>query len=367
MKKVFTLLVLSSFSLASADYYQQQTPNYPGYTCQDGSCQMNAYPSNQYQYPQAQGGQTYYQGQYPQGQSGQTYYQSTPTQGSYYQGSGQPTTQWSSQPVNQWGSQPTMPATRFSDNQYPASATMYPQSSSQPSSSSSQFQNPRSTSQFPSQWSSEPSTTSQPINQWNTQPNTASPLDNQYGNYPSARSGGFQTGEATRPLTDQEIAKDIHDALSSGWFTKGYQNVVFDINNGTVTLRGSVDTNEDKMKVEKTVRDVEGVRQVSNQIIVLKDKTALNEPSTMNAKTHPQDFAATESDKQINNRIRDQLKGGWFSKGYETLVIRTTNGMVIITGSVDKFDDIEKINSEVKKINGVRSVNNQLSVKNQNR
>jgi hypothetical protein len=29
-------------------------------------------------------------------------------------------------------------------------------------------------------------------------------------------------------------------------------------------------------------------------------------------------------------------------KGYETLVIRTTNGVVVISGTVDKSEDVQK-------------------------
>jgi osmotically-inducible protein OsmY len=51
-------------------------------------------------------------------------------------------------------------------------------------------------------------------------------------------------------------------------------------------------------------------------------------------------------------------------KGYETLILRTTNGIVIISGTVDHSDDVQKINDQVKSVEGVKSVNNQLNVKN---
>ncbi len=75
-------------------------------------------------------------------------------------------------------------------------------------------------------------------------------------------------------------------------------------------------------------------------------------------------MASNPQDRQLNARIRDKLSNGWFSKGYETLVIRTTNGVVIIGGTVDKPEDIQKIIDQIKDIEGVRSVNNNLKVNN---
>ncbi|MBA3721660.1 MAG: BON domain-containing protein [Parachlamydiaceae bacterium] len=52
------------------------------------------------------------------------------------------------------------------------------------------------------------------------------------------------------------------------------------------------------------------------------------------------------------------------SKGYKTLVIRTTNGVVVVSGTVDKVEDIQKISNLIKDVEGVKSVDNQLSVRN---
>ena len=70
--------------------------------------------------------------------------------------------------------------------------------------------------------------------------------------------------------SDQELVKKIHSALSSGWLSKGYQNVSFDVDNGVVNLKGSVDTLESKNRIEGDMKKIDGVRQVNNQITVRK-------------------------------------------------------------------------------------------------
>lgn len=75
-----------------------------------------------------------------------------------------------------------------------------------------------------------------------------------------------------------------------------------------------------------------------------------------------QDFGATEQDKQINTKIRDRLKNLGI-QGYETIIFKTQNGIVMISGSVDKVDDLMKIRDLAKSVEGVKTVNNQVTAK----
>lgn len=200
----------------------------------------------------------------------------------------------------------------------------------------------------------------------------------------------------SKMVNDQDVAKNIRDALTTGWFTKGYEGVTYEVANGNVILRGSVDSVEKKNKAEEIVRKIDGVKQVDNQIVVgdvnLKnanrndssykndnayknDNNYRNNNSNGNSYSEDQlkkseirftkDTAVTAQDRQINAKVRDKLSNGWFSKGYEAIVVETSNGVVVISGTVDKFDDVQKINDELKSVDGVRRVDNRVSVKKQ--
>jgi osmotically-inducible protein OsmY len=93
-----------------------------------------------------------------------------------------------------------------------------------------------------------------------------------------------------------------------------------------------------------------------------KDNDAKDVKNTENK--YPQDAAATQEDRLLNAKIREKLNSGWFSKGFDAIVLRTSNGIVLITGTVDKMDDVKKVHEQVKNVDGVREVNNQLTVKN---
>lgn len=73
----------------------------------------------------------------------------------------------------------------------------------------------------------------------------------QNGNYQGQEGYSDQNANS-----DQEILRKIHDNLSSSWFSKGYHDVSYDVSNGIVTLRGSVDTIDNKSKAEDSVRRI---------------------------------------------------------------------------------------------------------------
>jgi len=180
--------------------------------------------------------------------------------------------------------------------------------------------------------------------------------------YQDNGNGNGNAKTITIKLTsDQDIIKNLHDTLSAGWFSKGYENVSYVVKDGVVTLRGTVDTAESKAKAEEKVKSIDGVKQVINQIVVSKEEPKSQSP----AKYYPQDYAATEQDKALNKLIRDKLSSGWFTRGNDNVAVKTTDGVVTISGVVDSYDEIQKVNDQVKDIPGIRTLNNQLSVKKQ--
>jgi hypothetical protein len=101
------------------------------------------------------------------------------------------------------------------------------------------------------------------------------------------------------------------------------------------------------------------IDQVVCQVPSLRSSDS--QPQT--GKIYSQDYAATDQDKQLNTIVRDKLSSK-FSNSYDkTIVIKTSNGVVTVTGTVDKFEDIQKIGDLIKGIAGVKKVDNQLTLK----
>lgn len=94
-----------------------------------------------------------------------------------------------------------------------------------------------------------------------------------------------------------------------------------------------------------------------------KDNTRITQTSNKSNFANGDKFA-TEQDRQIGKSIRDAIKGGWFSRGYDDISVNVNNGDVTLLGSVEKPDDIRKLESKVRKIDGVRNLRLQVGVRN---
>lgn len=208
----------------------------------------------------------------------------------------------------------------------------------------------------------------------------AQPSPNQYNkeerSYQSDRGDRSYQRQENRGdsqlATDREIARKVRELLASSWFSKGFQDVSYDIRNGDVNLKGSVDSEGNKNKIEEKVSQIAGVKQVNNQITVDRRGGAYSDHE-ISLKTkqvqdpdskYGKDSAETNEDKELNQKIRDRLSGGWYAKENETFILKTKNGDVEIIGTVKTYDDAQKIQNEVKKVEGVKTVTNEITVRN---
>ena len=192
------------------------------------------------------------------------------------------------------------------------------------------------------------------------------------------------TNDNQRMMSDSDIIKKIQDSYAEDWNSRGIQEVTFVVNNGDVTLNGFINTVNERRDVENDVRRIEGVKKVDNLIavtegdlnfkfrsssktydddtcndVVKMDSYDYSEPQLQSyEKIFPQDTWETLDDRQINAKIRAILSGGWLPKGGQTFVIKTSNGFVIVTGTVEIPEDIQNISEVIKKVKGVKSVNN---------
>ncbi|MCE5318433.1 MAG: BON domain-containing protein [Parachlamydia sp.] len=189
----------------------------------------------------------------------------------------------------------------------------------------------------------------------------------------NANRAGSQDSRSTGYVSDDEIKKNVSDALKGGWFSGGYENVNIAVYNGVVTLNGSVDSADNRNKLMEKVKSIDGVRGVNNQVAVNAQPSSSNAGASSSSNytdsqlqksesKHPKDSAATSQDRQINAKIHDKVDG-WFVTN-ETLVFRTNNGVVTVYGTVEKYDDIQDLLNKLRQIEGVNAVNNKLTAKN---
>ena len=159
--------------------------------------------------------------------------------------------------------------------------------------------------------------------------------------------------------TDRELVKKIRDKITSGWFSRGYDQVIVESNDGVVLLQGTVISLDDKDKVEKEVRNIDGVKSVNSQIRIqeVKDNDA-------KAGLYSRDTFNTSSDEQLNKKIRESVSKGILWDSYKEVFLNTNNGVVTLRGTVETSADQQKLINDIKKIEGVKSVQSDLKIKN---
>lgn len=74
---------------------------------------------------------------------------------------------------------------------------------------------------------------------------------------------------------------------------------------------------------------------------------------------YPQDIANTFKDREINDKIRAKITG-WFVDDYKNVILNTDNGVVTLSGFVEKQETANDLADQVRKIDGVREVKNNI-------
>jgi osmotically-inducible protein OsmY len=139
--------------------------------------------------------------------------------------------------------------------------------------------------------------------------------------------------------------------------------------NGDVTLRGETPTQEEKDAAEEVARKVEGVRSVSNQIIVNPAVAGTGIPSGVEIKQQAEK-AVSDVEQGVKKEAEDafllgEIKARLAAAGYGDVAVGVERGVVALKGEASKDKDRIAVEAIVEKVKGVEKVDNQLVVKRQ--
>jgi hyperosmotically inducible periplasmic protein len=136
--------------------------------------------------------------------------------------------------------------------------------------------------------------------------------------------------------------------------------------NGDVTLRGEVPTQEEKDASQEVARKVEGVRSVSNQIIVNPAVAGTGIPSGQEMKREAEK-AVGNVGQEVKKGAEDafllgEIKARLAAAGYGDVAVSVDRGVVTLKGEAMKDKDRIAVEAIVEKVKGVEKVDNQLTV-----
>lgn len=73
---------------------------------------------------------------------------------------------------------------------------------------------------------------------------------------------------------------------------------------------------------------------------------------------------SVNSDDEITRRVEEKLKSDLWSKKIENANFQVSFGVVTLYGEVKTKSDRDRIVNEIRKLNGVRGIDNQITVQN---
>ena len=152
----------------------------------------------------------------------------------------------------------------------------------------------------------------------------------------------------------RSIAKDSGDA----WITAKAKialyadsrvsgtSVTVDTKRGVVTLRGKVDSNEAKAAADESIKAVEGVKEIKNQLQVVSQAKR----DVVDAKD---DYIKDHVGKMLSKD--SQLKSA-------KVDVRSDGGVVTLTGSAPDWMASARASELARRVDGVKSVKNSLEI-----
>ena len=133
-----------------------------------------------------------------------------------------------------------------------------------------------------------------------------------------------------------------------------------DVRNGVVYLSGTADTTAQKDLTEAYVKDIDGVRSVSNNIEVVS-----NDSNRVNRSSDDRDNRRM-GDKIDDSSITAQVKYELFSHKSTSALktkVNTVSGHVIISGDADSDAEKDLVTKLAQSVRGVDSVDNNMMVR----
>ena len=156
-------------------------------------------------------------------------------------------------------------------------------------------------------------------------------------------------GVPPAPSSDALLMDKVKSALMFHRSVSAEETEV-DVKDGIVTLRGTATSQAQKDLTTEYAKDVEGVKDVNNEMIVMKtgEKT-------------PQTIVEKIDDASITGQVNIALLFHRSTSFLHTTV-RTNRGVVTVGGKARNLAEKDLVTKLVSDIHGVKSVDNQMTV-----
>jgi len=130
-----------------------------------------------------------------------------------------------------------------------------------------------------------------------------------------------------------------------------------DVNNGVVTLRGTVESDIDRDLAEEIAKGVEGVARVDNQLVV----GAVEPEDRDRAEAQSRDFRQWAADATTTAEVKAKLLANDNTEGL-AIDVDTRANVVTLSGKVDSKEEAQLAEQIADNVDGVAEVQNELTI-----
>jgi osmotically-inducible protein OsmY len=181
--------------------------------------------------------------------------------------------------------------------------------------------------------------------------------------------GACQRQQKVVREADTALELAVHDTFVSDPDAKGAtSNVTVSASNGTVTLKGTVDTPADRVRAERLARQTNGVVNVVNDIVATNPKVIptsgiqFDEKATRNeAARNGEQIGAGPKDARIYAEVRRKLVVMPGTPKPE-IFVDVVNGNVTLRGMIFTVEAHREAVAAARRVEGVNDVNDRLLV-----
>jgi osmotically-inducible protein OsmY len=164
-------------------------------------------------------------------------------------------------------------------------------------------------------------------------------------------------GCAAGSAGDDTITANVKSRLAANSSTSAAQ-IGVETKNGFVTLTGIVPTATEKETAERVAKNTEGVKSVTNIIVVNPDSAG-----AMGAEKKAGDALEKAGEAIGDVAILTKIKTQFVADGITGTDVDVSNGEVTLKGEVENAQEKSKAVTIVKKTEGVKGVKNMLTFK----
>jgi osmotically-inducible protein OsmY len=167
-------------------------------------------------------------------------------------------------------------------------------------------------------------------------------------------------GERPAEKSDAWILTKVKTTLLFHRSVSGIKTEI-DVKDGIVTLRGEADNQAQKELTTEYAKDIEGVKDVKNEMTVAKISKETKETKEIKETKETRTTGDKIDDASITALVKTTLLYHRSTSGLHTKV-ETKNGVVTLSGKAKNAAERDLATKLAKDVNGVEDVNNKMTI-----